>query len=143
MLENKIEAIKPYFDGWFILEESKNGIRTILPKEWVIYGKKTEKVNITPRRDYDNNTNKVMFIGDQNTKIVDIVEFIEEIVLNNIENEAKKQLFAEKIEELASVFDSNKLTLLKTLVFKFEKHKKNKKIVEKVDEAIDTSKTEE
>lgn len=128
MLEKKIEELKPYFDGWFVQNSGENGIRVILPEAWVVYGKKTDSYTIKPRKDYDNNKIKYMFIGDSNAKVIDIVDFVIEVVQNNLDNEAKKALFSEKVNELASVFDSNKLSLLKTITFKFNKPKKEKKI---------------
>jgi hypothetical protein len=55
------------------------------------------------------------------------MEFALQLITGNIENEEKRKLYQKKCMELAAIFDSNQLSKLMNLVFKFEKSKKIKK----------------
>lgn len=140
MLEKKIEALGTYFDGMFRLPEGYNGVRVVIPDNWKVYNKKTDDYTITPQAIIDNNTRKMMFVGSPSAKVGDIMDFVYQVILNNIENEKKKQLFQSRIKELGDIFDNNQLSMLETLVFKFEKIKKSKKemtaIIEDKNESI-------
>jgi hypothetical protein len=125
-LESRIELLGAYFDGILRLPEDHNGVRIIVPNDWVMYEKVSDNYNIIPMSVFDNNISKILFIGDKNATILDIMDFAYEVIMNNIENENKKELFELKVKELASLFDANHLCKLKNLVFKFEKSKKIK-----------------
>lgn len=127
MLEKKIEELGIYFDGIFRLKDGYNGVRVIIPETWATYEKKTDELLIQPVKVYDDNRQKTLFVGNEKAKLTDIMDFAKEVILNNLENESKKQLFKKKVEELALVFDTNQLSTLQNLVFKFEKSKKVKK----------------
>jgi hypothetical protein len=127
MLEKKIEELGVYFDGVFRLKDGYNAVRVIIPETWATYEKKTDELVIQPVKVYDDNRQKTLFVGNEKAKLTDIMDFAKEVILNNLENESKKQLFKIRVEELALVFDTNQLSTLQNLVFKFEKPKKVKK----------------
>lgn len=127
MLEKKIEALGSYFDGMFRLPEGYNGVRICMPENWVVYEEKTNEFTITPKVVIDNNIRKMMFIGSPEAKIIDIMNFAYKVIIGNLENEKKKQLFQIRVKELGNIFDNNELSKLETLIFSFEKTKKSKK----------------
>lgn len=130
MLEKKIEELGQYFDGMFRVNEKQNAVRIIAPSTWKIYPKKTETYSITPFYDKENGTNngKILFVGSENVSLSDIMDYVKEVMLNNIEIEAKKELFTKRIKELGELFDNNTLEYAKNIVFKYEKPKKIKKL---------------
>lgn len=137
MLEKRIQELGNYFDGIFPLKEGYTGIRIIIPNNWTVYEKKTSAYNITVANAIDNGIKKTIFIGDPNAKITDIMDFVKEVITRNLENEAKKTLFKSKVNELATIFDNNNLSLLENIVFKFEKPRKVKKT--KLDTGAETN----
>lgn len=128
MLEKKIEGLGQYYDAILKIKDDFNGVRVIIPENWVTYAKKTDDYTITPVKVNDNNIIKTVFVGDNNVKFGDIIDFVQEVILKNVENEAKKHLFRVKTAELANLFDTNNLSKLETMVFSFGKRKSKKKI---------------
>ena len=126
MLEKKIEQLGVYFDGMFRLDINKLGVRVIFPEGWKSSDKKTDDFIIKHYQVIDNGIKKVLFVGEGTTFDI-ILDFIYEVIINNLENEKKTKLFQNKVLELAELFDSNRLSKVETLVFKFEKIKKEKK----------------
>lgn len=126
MLEKKIEELGSYFDSMFKLPEGNNGIKVIIPENWKIYGVETDEYAISVQPIIENNIKKIRFVGSLNVKIGTIIDFANQVILNNIENEKKKELFQLRVKELANIFDNNRLSKLETLGFKFEKNKKQK-----------------
>lgn len=126
MLEKKIEELGNYFDGLFRLKDGYNGVRVIIPSNWAVYGKDVDDCTISPVKVNDNNIEKVLFIGNKNVKVTEIMDFAKQVITSNIENERKRQLFNTKVAELAGIFDNNNLSKLENIAFKFEKSKKNK-----------------
>lgn len=139
MLEKKIELLGEYFDGMFRLPKEQNGVRVIIPSNWKTYSKETEEYTIEPNVSevINNDYVKIIFVGTPKAKINDIMDFIHKVIMDNVENEKKTELFQIKIKELASVFDSNQLSKLELLVFKFEKQKKSKKFENDTNEKIE------
>lgn len=138
MLEEKIEALGPYFDGMFRLPQGYNGVRICMPENWAVYEQKTDEFTITPTPVIENNTKKMMFVGSPEAKIIDIMNFAYKVILNNLENEKKKELFKTRVQELVNIFDNNQLSTLETLVFSFEKAKagKNNKSSKKANKEV-------
>lgn len=140
MLEEKIEALGAYFDGMFRLPQGYNGVRICMPENWAVYEQKTDEFTITPTPVIENNTKKMMFVGSPEAKIIDIMNFAYKVILNNLENEKKKELFKTRVQELVNIFDNNQLSTLETLVFSFEKPKpvKNNKTAKKMNKEVVT-----
>lgn len=136
MLEKKIKLLGEYFDGMFRLPQEYNGVRVVIPSTWKAYPKETEEYTIEPNISevINNDYVKMTFIGTPKATINDIMDFTYKIITDNLENEKKKEFFQIKLKELAELFDSNQLSKLETLVFKFEKPKKNKKNEVNIDE---------
>lgn len=130
MLEKKIEELGMYFDGMFKIKEGYNAVRINIPTNWRTYPKKTDEYEIEPYQVNDNNIPKTLLVGNSNASLNNIMDFAIELILNNLENETKKELYNNKIIELAKIFDTHQLSQLENLVFKFEKPKKIKKIKE-------------
>lgn len=126
MLEKKIEQLGAYFDGMFRIDNTRVGVRVVIPDEWKSYDKKTDNYMIINYKINDNGINKILFVGNNNSSFEDVIDFVFEVITNNLENEKKKKLFNIKYLELAKIFDSNRLAKLENLIFKFEKNKKIK-----------------
>lgn len=146
MLEKKLDELGKYFDGMFRLPNGYNGVRIIIPNTWSMYDKITNEFEIKSNKLIDNGVTKILFVGNDKAKLTDIIDFAIEVISNNLEREVKKELFNSKVIEMAKIFDTNKLSTLQTLVFKFEKIKKNKvkeddsKIIESIiDETNDVN----
>jgi len=144
MLEKKIEELGEYFDGILKLKDKHTAVRVIIPENWKIYNKDNGSGLIRAVKVADNNITKVLFIGNDEVKLTDIMDFAKQVIMNNIENEVKKELFQTKVTELAEIFDNNQLSTLENLVFKFEKPKKLKSSkTEDVDLFIEKTPAEE
>ena len=133
MLEKKIQELGEYFDGVFPLKGGCNGVRVILPVEWFVYNKECDDYIIEAHKIIDNNINKIIFVGDSGAKIVDIMNFIKEVIQNNVENESKKILFNNKVAELTELFKNNSLSKLETMLFKFGKKTKKVEVIQQND----------
>jgi hypothetical protein len=85
---------------------------------WVIQKEYYDKVEIIKNKSDDND--KIIlsfgsaFVEEEIIKIEDVVD---SIIKYNIEKEEKEQLFRNKVKELKSIFESNKLDNLKSLKF--------------------------
>jgi len=131
MLEEKIEKLGEYYDGMFPLSEKGwNGVRVKLPNNWVLKEKDEDNILIVPKKEGE----KTVFCGNPTTKLVDIFDFIIEIIDFNMESQNKVLLYKQKVEELKELFNNNSLAKLETLIFTFEKGKKNNTNKEKTNE---------
>lgn len=143
MLEKKIEELGQYFDGIVRLKNGLNGIKMTIPKNWVLYNKETENYVIQSKKiSEEYNSVKALIGSNVNLKYTELMDFAIEIMYNNIERENKKELFQLKVVELGKIFDSNKLSTLENLVFKFDKNKKNRNNKNKQDEIIEDNNQE-
>lgn len=127
MLEKKIDELGEYFDSILRLADGYNGVRVIIPRNWTLYAREIEGVSITPVEVVDNGLNKVIFVAEPSVKVVEIMDFVKEVIQNNQQGEAKKTLFDVKINELSEIFKTNSLAKLETLTFKFQKYNKKEK----------------
>ena len=67
------------------------------------------------------------FYGEKNKLNVDtLLDFLEEVINENLDRERKEDLFKKKVEELKTVFKSSTLTDLENLLIKVEEEKKIK-----------------
>jgi hypothetical protein len=146
MLEKKIEELGKYFDGIFKLQGDLNCVKIIIPDKWKLYSKKTEEYTIESKvtERVGNDKVKIMLVGTSNASIIDLINFASEFISTNVEMGKKTELFNIKVHELASVFDSNRLSKLQNITFKFEKPKKVKQEPEPIEEeVIDDKKDDE
>lgn len=135
MLEKKIDELGEYFDSILRLADGYNGVRVIIPRNWTLYAREIEGVSITPVEVVDNGLNKVIFVAEPSVKVVEIMDFVKEVIQNNQQGEAKKILFDAKMNELSEIFKTNPISKLETLTFKFQKYnKKGKKDVVVIEE---------
>lgn len=124
MLEKKIEKLGKYFAGVFPYEKGYSGVAITIPKNWVYYNKDNgDKITAVKQKENGVDEMTVILVGAPDVKILEIMDFAFEIIMNNKEAEEKKALYNEKIIELAKIFDSNRLSKLQNIVFKFEKTK--------------------
>ena len=136
MLEKRIEELGDYLDSWFRNGNGNNAIRILIPEKWAIYGKKTDEYTISAKKVNHNGVIKAQFDGSEGVKLVDIMELAIQVIMNNLENESKKEFFQIRLKELVNIFDNNRLADLQNLIFKFEKPKKEKKVKEDIEEDV-------
>lgn len=106
---NSVRIIKGYVtfdmlfsDTWMTPKLNNNDIEVIKGK------RENDKINVS-------------FVCKINEKLIDIIEtHIEKIIKINIEREEKESLFKNKVNELRSLFDKQKLEDLKKLKFEVD-----------------------
>jgi hypothetical protein len=85
---------------------------------WVIQKEYYDKVEIIKNKSDDNDKIILSFVSAfVEEEIIKIEDVVDSIIKYNIEKEEKEQLFRNKVKELKSIFESNKLDNLKSLKF--------------------------
>jgi hypothetical protein len=92
----------------------------IFPSTWVMITKQTEGIEVL-----QNNTESGDFVTsfvcqNQNNLVDKLEELVELIIKTNREREEKEKLFKNKVQELKSIFEKEKLENLKGLKFDME-----------------------
>ena len=125
-VSDRLNTLLPY------LQEIKFSQNIILvgglfyPK-WVV--KDSPSPDIKSHKTGPNEVGKVVyhFYGEKNKLNVDtLLDFLEEVINENLDRERKEDLFKKKVEELKTVFKSSTLTDLENLLIKVEEEKKIK-----------------
>lgn len=141
MLEKKIQEIGEYFVGFYKTKENLSVVSVSIPLTWKVWGKKNESGNmiITPKLSKQTQGDNVQTINFSSGELThsEIMEFIILIKNQNIEIEAKKILYKEKIEELAKIFDTTPLSKLRNITFKLGKSS-TKTITKEKEEIVET-----
>jgi hypothetical protein len=126
MVRERLEILLPY------LQEIKFSENIVLvgglfyPK-WIVKDSPTPEIKI--HKSGPNEEGKVIyhFYGEKNKTHVDmLLDFLEEIINENLDRERKEDLFKKKVEELKSVFKESTLTDLENLLIKVEQEKVTK-----------------
>jgi len=92
----------------------------IFPNTWSILKNHTKDIEVI-KNDSDENKVVISFVTPFEEKSIDNIEdSIKNIVKYNIEREEKERLFKNKVQELKSIFENQKLDSLKSLKFDIE-----------------------
>lgn len=117
MLEEKLKKI----DGYFISLSKKgdyNGLEVSFPANWEIKefedleGDKLIETHL-------QGDGSVIFIGNENVSLIELVEFVDLTAITNRENETKELLLDNKIKELREIFKTKRLSELENIKFIF------------------------
>jgi hypothetical protein len=91
----------------------------IFPKTWASLKKYPESIEILQTETQDGIVTS--FVCENKKENIDILEqTIDSFIKTNIEREEKEKLFKSKVQELKSIFESEKLENLKSLKFDVE-----------------------
>ena len=132
MIKDRLELLSPY------LQEIKFSQNIVLvgglfyPK-WIV--KDSPSPEIKSHKTGPNDDGKIVyhFYGEKNKINVDtLLDFLEEVINENLDRERKEDLFKKKVEELKNVFKSSTLTDLENLLIKVDEEDitKVEKIIE-------------
>lgn len=92
----------------------------IFPNTWSILKNHTKDIEVI-KNDSDENKVVISFVTPFEEESIDNIEdSIKNIVKYNIEREEKEKLFKNKVQELKSIFENQKLDSLKSLKFDIE-----------------------
>jgi predicted nuclease of predicted toxin-antitoxin system len=92
----------------------------IFPNTWSILKNHTKDIEVI-KNDSDENKVVISFVTPFEEKSIhNIEDSIKNIVKYNIEREEKERLFKNKVQELKSIFENQKLDSLKSLKFDIE-----------------------
>lgn len=112
----------------------KTIVSVIYRNGWRVLKSNNEKIKIAGDEENDM---KYFYYADADIDINLIFDEIESTIKFNSEIEDKKNLLIEKINELKEIFETEDLSVLKTITFKYKK-----KRVRKPDEKPDENNTE-
>ena len=92
----------------------------LFPTSWVMIKKTPEGIEFLQNETQEGNVVS-SFVCENKKELLDVVEeTLDFIVKTNIEREEKEKLFKSKVQELKSIFESEKLDNLKGLKFDME-----------------------
>lgn len=135
-LQDKINALKPYFRGIEMFNEALI-VKMQYPPKWKSYGTVDERIK-TANDEHDPSL--VYYYGDsKNTSYEEMFMLIEETVKVNQDMKLKLALLKEKFDELKELFSSKSYDELKTLEFHFQTPKKPKRRYTKRKKAEETT----
>ena len=89
----------------------------IFPSTWVMLKKMPDGIEIVQTETQDSGMVSSFVCENKEDLLNKVEEVFNNIVKTNIEREEKERLFNEKVNELKTLFDSQKLDLLKELKF--------------------------
>ena len=117
MLEEKLKKIDEYFIS-LSKKGDYNGLEVSFPANWEIKefedleGDKLIETHL-------QGDGSVIFIGNENVSLIELVEFVDLTAITNRENETKELLLDNKIKELREIFKVKRLSELENIKFIF------------------------
>ena len=108
-LQKRINELQPYVKE-FKFQDGYTIVSTNMSDKWVTLPSKVVGVD-------GDGTTKFFFSNMEDVGVDDILDYIEEIINYNREEEMKVELLRLKIDELGVLFHNNSLDVLKTLEF--------------------------
>lgn len=129
MIYNKfIQKTKDYLKSVRILKDYIS-IDLIFKNTWVITNEHKKNIEIIKEGSFDDNKVVVSFVSKISEDEIDKLEMvIDSVIRFNVDREEKEKLFKTKVDELKSIFASQKLEDLKNL--KFETLQEMEKFIE-------------
>lgn len=118
MIYNKfIQKTKDYLKSVRILKDYVS-VDLIFKNTWVITNEHKKNIEIIKEGSYDENKVVVSFVSKISEDEIDKLEMvIDSVIRFNVDREEKEKLFKTKVDELKSIFASQKLEDLKNLKF--------------------------
>lgn len=117
MLEEKLKKIDEYFIS-LSKKGDYNGLEVSFPNYWEI--KEFEDLDADKLIEtHLQGDGSVIFIGNENVSLIELVEFVDSTAITNRENEAKELLLDNKIKELREIFKTKRLSELENIKFVF------------------------
>lgn len=108
-LQKRINELQPYVKE-FKFQDGYTIVLVEMSTKWAVLPSKTIGVEGSEEK-------KLFFSNMENVGVDDILDYIEEVIKYNKEEEMKAQLLSIKLEELKVLFHNNSLETLKTLEF--------------------------
>lgn len=108
-LQKRINELQPYVKE-FKFQDGYTIVLVEMSTKWAVLPSKTIGVEGSEEK-------KLFFSNMENVGVDDILDYIEEVIKYNKEEEMKAQLLSIKLEELKVLFHNNSLEILKTLEF--------------------------
>ena len=132
MIKDRLELLSPYLQE---IKFSQNIVLVggIFYPKWIV--KDSPSPEIKSHKTGPNDDGKIVyhFYGEKNKITVDtLLDFLEEVINENLDRERKEDLFKKKVEELKNLFKSSTLTDLENLLIKVDEEDTTK--VEKIKE---------
>jgi len=127
-LQKRINELQPYVKE-FKFQDEYTIVLVEMSTKWAVLPSKTIGVEGSEEK-------KLFFSNMENVGVDDILDYIEEVIKYNKEEEMKAQLLSIKLEELKVLFNNNSLETLKTLVFNLTHD-----VIETSDDEINKSET--
>lgn len=127
-LQKRINELQPYVKE-FKFQDGYTIVLVEMSTKWAVLPSKTIGVEGSEEK-------KLFFSNMENVGVDDILDYIEEVIKYNKEEEMKAQLLSIKLEELKVLFNNNSLETLKTLVFNLTHD-----VIETSDDEINKSET--
>jgi len=132
-IQDKINKLKPHVIG-IRFTQGLTIVDVILKDHWVM--DETENIKIGKSEETPNYY--MVYSGDGDLDVDQILEFIELVINKNVEQENKIELLGKKIIELENLFESNSLEVLQSLNYTFNDLNKQLSVIPsiKVEEVI-------
>ena len=132
MIKDRLELLSPYLQE---IKFSQNIVLVggIFYPKWIV--KDSPSPEIKSHKTGPNDDGKIVYhsYGEKNKITVDtLLDFLEEVINENLDRERKEDLFKKKVEELKNLFKSSTLTDLENLLIKVDEEDTTK--VEKIKE---------
>ena len=120
MIKDRLELLSPYLQE---IKFSQNIVLVggIFYPKWIV--KDSPSPEIKSHKTGPNDDGKIVyhFYGEKNKITVDtLLDFLEEVINENLDRERKEDLFKKKVEELKNLFKSSTLTDLENLLIKVD-----------------------
>lgn len=108
-LQKRINELQPYVKE-FKFQDGYTIVLAEMPTKWAVLPSQTIGIESAEEK-------KLFFSNKEDIGVDDILDYIEEVIKYNREEEMKAELLRLKMEELGVLFHNNSLEVLKTLEF--------------------------
>ena len=136
-IQERLNKLKPYVKGIRFVNAT-SVVDVQLKENWTL----TENSNILVKKGKSEENYYIFYSEDTTITFDDILDFVEETINLNVENEKKLELIKVKIQELKAHFETKPLSVLRTLKFEFDEIITNVKIENKTSHTDEEKLTE-
>lgn len=125
-IQERLNKLKPFVKGIRFVN-STSVVDVQLKENWTL----SENTNILVKKGKSEENYYMFYSEDTTITFDDILDFVEDTINLNVENEKKLELIKVKIQELKTHFETKPLSVLRTLKFEFDEITTNLKIENK------------
>lgn len=125
-IQERLNKLKPFVKGIRFVN-STSVVDVQLKENWTL----RENTNILVKKGKSEENYYMFYSEDTTITFDDILDFVEDTINLNVENEKKLELIKVKIQELKTHFETKPLSVLRTLKFEFDEITTNLKIENK------------